>query len=101
MPSQFIFSLLVVMFAADSNIALPTADEMAGLAGRMVLAQKKPHDPGNCFHWKGCKGDSIGAMWTFDPDRCKAIGGKSWMDEAGECYNLPDGAQVVTIPPRS
>ncbi len=66
--------------------------------GALILAQRKPHDTGNCFQWKGCKGDSIGALWTFDPDRCKALGGKSWADERDQCYDLPDGAQVVIIP---
>ncbi len=67
----------------------------------LVLAQRKPYDLGNCYQWKGCRGDSIGNLWTYDPDRCKAIGGKSWMDESGRCYDLPDGPQVVGIPPDS
>lgn len=84
MPKNLaIFLLLAVFATADAPLA---------------LAQRKPYDTGNCFQWKGCRGDSIGALWTVDPDRCKAIGGKSWSDETDECYNLPDGAQVVIIP---
>lgn len=67
-------------------------------SGAVMLAQRKAYDTGNCFQWKGCKGDSIGAIWMYDPDRCKGMGGKSWSNEYEECYDLPDGAQVVIIP---
>ena len=52
----------------------------------------RPYDRGNCFHWQGCRGESIGAMWIHAPDFCAALGGRSWMDrEAGRCHNLPPG----------
>ena len=81
--ARFLALLLFLTFAAGASLA---------------LAQRKPYDIGNCYQWKGCRGDSIGNMWMYDPDRCKAMGGKSWMDETGQCHDLPDGAQVVRIP---
>lgn len=56
-----------------------------------TLVQRKPHDRGNCFHWTGCRGDSIGATWIQTPDLCKALGGKSWLDNQLKCHNLPPG----------
>jgi len=58
--------------------------------GALQLVQRKPYDRGNCFHWPGCKGESIGAMWIHAPDFCAALGGRSWLDEeTGRCHNLP------------
>jgi hypothetical protein len=57
-----------------------------------LYAQRKPYDRGNCFHWQGCRGESIGAMWIHAPEFCAALGGRSWLDEStGRCYNLPPG----------
>ena len=53
--------------------------------------KKKDYDRGNCFHWKNCEGESIGNMWMHDPYFCKTYGGKSFMDQNGTCFNLPDG----------
>ena len=64
----------------------------------LLLAQRKPHDRGNCFQWKGCRGDSIGMLWVHAADYCKTMGGKSWMDVDGQCYNLPDGPHNIVGP---
>ncbi len=85
--------LALAVWLAAGGIEPPAAAEAP-----LILAQRKPYDRGNCFQWKGCRGDSIGAMWVRDPDICKALGGKSWLDGYGRCHSLPDGAQVVTIP---
>ncbi|MGL4209372.1 MAG: hypothetical protein ACRCTY_08290 [Candidatus Adiutrix sp.] len=58
---------------------------------RVELAQRKPHDLGNCYQWKGCRGDSIGNMWVATPELCARLGGKSWMDTRGQCQNITPG----------
>jgi hypothetical protein len=56
------------------------------------IPKRKPYDRGNCFHWQGCKGESIGAMWVHAPEFCAALGGRSWIDEStGLCHNIPPG----------
>ena len=65
----------------------------AAEAGAFRLIQRKPYDRGNCFHWPGCRGESIGAMWVHAPEFCAALGGRSWLDEStGRCYDLRPGA---------
>lgn len=63
-----------------------------------LMAQRKPHDLGNCFSVKGCLGDSIGMMWVDFPDFCKSMGGRSWMDQYGKCYDLPEGPNNIQGP---
>jgi len=66
-------------------------DPAAG-AGTLQFVQRKPYDRGNCFHWPGCRGESIGAMWIHAPEFCAALGGRSWLDEStGRCHDLPPG----------
>jgi len=58
----------------------------------LLFAQRKPYDRGNCFHWQGCRGESLGAMWIHAPDFCAALGGRSWLDEeTGRCHDIPPG----------
>jgi hypothetical protein len=58
----------------------------------LLFVQRKPYDRGNCFQWQGCRGDSIGNMWVHAPEFCKALGGRSWLDEdTGRCHNLRPG----------
>ncbi|MDR2141063.1 MAG: hypothetical protein LBR11_04620, partial [Deltaproteobacteria bacterium] len=42
------------------------------------IARPNPQDRGNCYQWKGCKGESIGAMPVDNPEFCGPLGGKSW-----------------------
>jgi len=67
-------------------------------AGPEALAQRKPHDIGNCFQWAGCKGDSIGRMWVHAPEFCGSIGGRSWLDESLLCHDLTDSRSYATEP---
>jgi hypothetical protein len=87
----------------------PTAILLAlGLAGAALLgglppspgdlvpaARPNPYNIGNCFQYKGCLGESIGNMWFWDPAFCKPVGGKSWKNAEGKCFDLPDGPQPV------
>jgi len=60
--------------------------------GPYAREKPRPYDRGNCFHWQGCRGESLGAMWIHAPDFCAALGGRSWMDRyTGRCHNLPPG----------
>ncbi|MDR2405282.1 MAG: hypothetical protein LBE27_02815 [Deltaproteobacteria bacterium] len=58
-------------------------------------ARPNPYNIGNCFQYKNCLGESIGNMWFYNPDFCKPAGGKSWKNNIGKCYNLPDGPQPI------
>ena len=81
------------MKADEAAFAVQVCEtERSGHEGRPVtLAQLKPHERGNCFAVKGCKGDSIGMLWVHAPEFCATMGGKSWVDQTGKCRNLPDG----------
>ena len=93
-------SLLTVLFclfpaAAGAGEPLrPAAEE----SWPILLAQRKAHDLGNCFSVRNCKGDSIGMMWVDFPDYCKSMGGRSWMDQYGKCYDLPPGPNNIQGP---
>ena len=71
----------------------------ASAAPSVQLAQLKPHELGNCFQWKGCRGDSIGMQWVHAPEFCGAMAGKSWMDPTGKCHDLPEGPWRTQSPP--
>jgi len=58
-----------------------------------ALAQIQAHERGNCFHWVGCRGDSLGATLVDSPARCATLGGKSWVDADYNCYSFPGGPQ--------
>ncbi|MDR2200112.1 MAG: hypothetical protein LBR53_11820 [Deltaproteobacteria bacterium] len=58
-------------------------------------ARPNPYNIGNCYQYKNCLGESIGNMWFYNPDFCKPVGGKSWMNEQKKCFNLPDGPQPL------
>ena len=88
-----LFCLIPAMAWAEGPLPPATDD-----GGPVLLAQKRPHDWGNCFRVPGCKGDSIGMMWMDFPDYCKSMGGRSWMDQYGKCYNLPDGPNNIQGP---
>ena len=78
-----------LLFLAACFAPAPAFDP--GGPGVALLAQRKPYDRGNCFHWPGCRGESLGAMWVHAPDFCAALGGRSWLDEAGRCHDLTPG----------
>jgi hypothetical protein len=64
------------------------------------IARPNPYDRGNCFQWKGCKGESIGSMPVELPEFCGPLGGKSWKDTAGKCRDLPEGPRATEpLPP--
>jgi hypothetical protein len=59
------------------------------------IARFNPYNIGNCYQYKNCLGESIGNMWFYNPDFCKPAGGKSWKNNLGRCFNLPDGPQPI------
>jgi hypothetical protein len=61
----------------------------------LFAARPNPYNIGNCYHYKNCQGESIGNMWINVPDYCKPIGGKSWKNHEGRCFNFPDGQQPL------
>ncbi|MDL2226962.1 hypothetical protein LJB86_04830 [Deltaproteobacteria bacterium OttesenSCG-928-M10] len=60
----------------------------------MIVAQLKPKEKGNCFHWNRCRGDSIGNTIIGSAYYCATLGGKSWMREDGLCVSFPGGPQA-------
>ncbi|MDR1164900.1 MAG: hypothetical protein LBO66_03340 [Deltaproteobacteria bacterium] len=54
-------------------------------------ARPNPLNIGNCYQYKNCLGESIGNMWFDSPFFCKPNGGKSWRNNLGRCFNLPEG----------
>jgi hypothetical protein len=75
------------------------APEGAPLLFAQFKVQRKSYDRGNCFHWQGCKGESIGAMWIHAPEFCAALGGRSWIDEdTGLCHNIKPGRRGIIEP---
>ncbi|MDR2349058.1 MAG: hypothetical protein LBF41_00330 [Deltaproteobacteria bacterium] len=59
--------------------------------GFAPAARPNPYNIGNCYQYKNCLGESIGNMWFDNPVYCKPVGGKSWMNNRGKCFNFPDG----------
>jgi hypothetical protein len=62
------------------------------------VARPNPYDRGTCFQWKGCTGESIGAMPVDDPQFCGPLGGKSWKDFDGRCLDLKEGPRSSEPP---
>jgi hypothetical protein len=57
----------------------------------LPAVRKDPRNRGNCYLWKNCQGDTVGNMWFYDAIReCRPMGGKSWRNEKGFCFNIPD-----------
>ncbi|MDR2454984.1 MAG: hypothetical protein LBE49_00095 [Deltaproteobacteria bacterium] len=52
-------------------------------------ARPNPYNLGNCFQWRGCRGETIGNMPVPVPDYCGPLGGKSWRSLDGRCVDLP------------
>jgi hypothetical protein len=52
-------------------------------------ARANPYNLGNCFQWRGCRGETIGNMPVPVPDYCGPLGGKSWRSLDGRCVDLP------------
>lgn len=55
----------------------------------LPAARPNPFNRGNCYQWKGCRGETIGNMPMEAPDYCGPLGGKSWRAEDGRCLDLP------------
>lgn len=87
---------LLMVLAAGIEAVMAAGAETASPA---LLAQLKPHELGNCFQWTGCRGDSIGMQWVHAPEFCGAMAGKSWMDQSGQCHDLPEGPWRTQPPP--
>ncbi|MDR0549969.1 MAG: hypothetical protein LBI10_11260 [Deltaproteobacteria bacterium] len=62
------------------------------------VARPNPYDRGTCYQWKGCRGESIGAMPVDDPKFCGPLGGKSWRDFDGRCLDLNEGPRSAEPP---
>jgi hypothetical protein len=83
------FLILAIWLGVCPGLSLADGE---ALSFAQFAPQRKPYDRGNCFHWQGCKGESIGAMWVHAPEFCAAMGGRSWIDEStGLCYNITPG----------
>ncbi len=106
MPFKFQSSLWLTALCFGRGV-------LAGAATRSppALAQIQAHERGNCFHVVGCRGDSIGATIIDSPASCATLGGKSWVDPAGNCFSFSSGPQgqfldnysqkkVQRLPPR-
>jgi hypothetical protein len=72
--------------------------EMSPPAETVPIARPNPYDRGTCFQWKGCKGESIGAMPVDRPEFCGPLGGKSWKNFDGKCVDLPEGPRASEPP---
>ncbi len=55
------------------------------------VVPRKSYDLGNCYQYSLCRGDSIGNMWVHAPKFCATLGGKSWMNENQQCFELVPG----------
>ncbi|MDR1921591.1 MAG: hypothetical protein LBS31_07615, partial [Candidatus Adiutrix sp.] len=97
----YCLGLAVWLAAAPAPTWGPRLEEtMVTTSSGPTAARRKPYDRGNCFQAQGCRGDSIGAMWIQAPDFCKAMGGKSWLDQNGRCHDLPAGLLTDQRPGR-
>jgi hypothetical protein len=86
--------LLIAIALSLPALAFP--GEYALSPGDLIpVARPNPYNIGNCFQYKNCLGESIGNMWFYNPDFCKPAGGKSWKNNLGRCFNLPDGPQPI------
>jgi hypothetical protein len=92
----------ILMLALTPNLApissqrgtnVPVA--LSQLEDYLYAARPNPYNIGNCYQYKNCLGESIGNMWISNPEFCKPLGGKSWMDRTGRCINFPDGPQPL------
>lgn len=92
-----IIMMLLWLFSAEALADIPI-EQATDYDVPLLMAQRKSHDLGNCFSVSGCKGDSIGMMWVEFPDYCKTMGGRSWMDRDGKCYDLPAGPHNIQGP---
>ena len=96
MLTAFVLSVCLAVSSGDYGWPTPAFGllqaQVQRWPGPYDRDKPRPYDRGNCFHWQGCRGESIGAMWIHAPDFCAALGGRSWMDrETGRCHNLPPG----------
>ncbi|MDR1040947.1 MAG: hypothetical protein LBR80_12455 [Deltaproteobacteria bacterium] len=85
--------ILAIALAAPAAVPLPPP--CAGGPVVVPAARPNPYNLGNCYQWKNCLGESIGNMPIDSPEFCKPIGGKSWMNPQGRCFNFPDGPQPL------
>jgi hypothetical protein len=84
--------LMLALAAASAGHLPPPCDGGPVLA---PAARPNPYNLGNCFQYKNCLGESIGNMPIDRPEFCKPIGGKSWMNPQGRCFNFTDGPQPL------
>ncbi|MDR1872577.1 MAG: hypothetical protein LBS60_11775 [Deltaproteobacteria bacterium] len=82
---SFFLTLLVLNGLLGGSIVTPGEGQI------IPCARPNPYDRGNCFQWKGCKGESIGSMPVDSPEFCGPLGGKSWKAFDGRCLDLKDG----------
>ncbi|MDR1314729.1 MAG: hypothetical protein LBQ12_13835 [Deltaproteobacteria bacterium] len=92
MPRLTILAMLALALAAASP--LPPSED-GGPAAAVPAARPDPRNRGNCYQYKKCLGESIGNMPVESPEYCKPIGGKSWMNGQGRCFDFPDGPQPL------
>ncbi|MDR2613379.1 MAG: hypothetical protein LBG06_11400 [Deltaproteobacteria bacterium] len=86
---------LLLALALAAPPARPLPPPRAGGPGIAPAARPNPYNLGNCYQYKDCLGESIGNMPIADPEYCKPLGGKSWRNPEGRCFNFPDGPQPM------
>jgi len=93
--------MIGLLNACLALFVMTASPSLAGNADDTFIAQmqRKPYDRGNCFHLVGCRGDSIGNMWVDTPQRCRTLGGKSWMDGLGQCLSIDPFGRFVKLRP--
>ncbi|MDR1546181.1 MAG: hypothetical protein LBU12_05625 [Deltaproteobacteria bacterium] len=68
--------------ATMASAGAETAEEI------LTAARENPRNIGNCYHFKNCLGETIGNTWIEDPKFCGPLGGQSWRNADGRCFNL-------------
>ncbi|MDR1037203.1 MAG: hypothetical protein LBT40_11755 [Deltaproteobacteria bacterium] len=86
---------VLLALALASPTASPVPPPCGGGPAVAPAARPDPRNRGNCYQYKKCLGESIGNMPIDSPEFCKPIGGKSWMNTQGRCFDFPDGPQPL------
>ncbi|MDR1080137.1 MAG: hypothetical protein LBQ79_04065 [Deltaproteobacteria bacterium] len=86
---------ILLMLALAAPAASPVPPPCDGGPEVVPAVRPDPRNRGNCYQYKKCLGDSIGNMPMDSPYFCKPVGGKSWKNPEGRCFDFPDGPQPL------
>ncbi|MDR1045420.1 MAG: hypothetical protein LBP33_09940 [Candidatus Adiutrix sp.] len=91
---KFLFWAALILAAGSAAGLDPGRPASARAEEPRSSVWPRPYDRGNCFHWPGCRGDSLGNTLIDSPARCATLGGRSWLGGDGRCYSFPGGPQA-------